>query len=90
MQPTRIYVRPLRQVLLHYRVKNVVHGIAHITGGGLQENLARIVPKSVQVVIHRGSWPLPPVFTWLQRLGEVEQPTRWTRSSTWAWAWCWW
>jgi phosphoribosylformylglycinamidine cyclo-ligase len=71
--PTRIYVRPVRKVLTHYRVKNVVHGIAHITGGGLHENLARIVPAGVQIVIERGSWPVPPVFTWLQRLGDVEQ-----------------
>jgi phosphoribosylformylglycinamidine cyclo-ligase len=71
--PTRIYVRSVRQVLNHYRVKNVVHGIAHITGGGLCENLARIVPQGVQIVVDRGSWPVPPVFTWLQRLGEVEQ-----------------
>jgi len=73
LEPTRIYVRPVRKVLAYYRVKNIVHGIAHITGGGLLENLERIVPEGVQVVIDRGSWPLPPVFTWLQRLGEVEQ-----------------
>jgi phosphoribosylformylglycinamidine cyclo-ligase len=73
LEPTRIYVRPVRQVLAHYRVKNVVHGIAHITGSGLHENLGRIVPGGCQVVIERGSWPVPPVFTWLQRLGEVEQ-----------------
>jgi phosphoribosylformylglycinamidine cyclo-ligase len=73
LAPTRIYVRPVRQVLLNYRVKAVVHGIAHITGGGLHENLARILPAGVQVLIDRGSWPMPPVFPWLQRLGEVEQ-----------------
>ncbi len=71
--PTRIYVRPIRKVLTYYRVKNVVHGIAHITGGGLHENLERIVPPDIQVVIDRGSWTAPPVFGWLQRLGEVEQ-----------------
>ncbi len=60
-------------MLGYYRVKNVVHGIAHITGGGLCENLERILPEGIQVVIGRGSWPVPPVFTWLQRLGEVEQ-----------------
>jgi phosphoribosylformylglycinamidine cyclo-ligase len=54
-------------------VKNVVHGIAHITGGGLCENLERILPEGIQVVIERGSWPAPPVFAWLQRLGEVDQ-----------------
>lgn len=73
LTPTRIYVRPVRQVLAYYRVKSVVHGIAHITGGGLCENLERILPEGVQVVIDRGSWPMPPVFSWLQRLGEVEQ-----------------
>ena len=73
LAPTRIYVRPVRQVLTHYRVKNAVHAIAHITGGGLHENLARVVPPGVQIVIERGRWPVPPVFTWLQRLGGVEQ-----------------
>jgi phosphoribosylformylglycinamidine cyclo-ligase len=73
LEPTRIYVRPVRQVLGYYRVKRVVHGIAHITGGGLHENLERIVPEGVQVVIRRGSWPIPPIFTWLQRQGDVEQ-----------------
>ena len=63
----------MRQVLTHYRVKNVVHAIAHITGGGLHENLARVIPPGVQIVIERGSWPVPPVFTWLARLGGVEQ-----------------
>jgi phosphoribosylformylglycinamidine cyclo-ligase len=73
LRPTQIYVRPLRSVLTHYRVKNVVHGIAHITGGGLHENLGRILPDGVQVVIERGTWSVPPIFTWLQRLGEVDQ-----------------
>jgi phosphoribosylformylglycinamidine cyclo-ligase len=50
-----------------------VHGIAHITGGGLQENIRRILPERTQVVLDRGSWPVPPVFTWLQRLADVEQ-----------------
>jgi phosphoribosylformylglycinamidine cyclo-ligase len=72
LEPTRIYARPVRKVLSHYRVKNVVHGIAHITGGGLLENLARILPEGVEGVVERGSWPVPPVFRWLERLGEVE------------------
>ncbi len=73
LEPTKIYARPVRQILNYYKVKNIVHGIAHITGGGLCENLARIVPEDVQVVIDRGAWPVPPIFTWLQRLGEVDQ-----------------
>lgn len=72
LEPTRIYVRPLRRVLANYRVKGVVHGIAHITGGGLHENLERILPIGVQAVIERGSWTASPVFGWLQRLGEIE------------------
>jgi phosphoribosylformylglycinamidine cyclo-ligase len=73
LEPTIIYARPVRQILNYYKVKNIVHGIAHITGGGLCENLARIVPEDVQVVIDRGAWPVPPIFTWLKRLGEVDQ-----------------
>lgn len=73
LTPTKIYVRPMRNVLTYYRVKNVVHGIAHITGGGLHENLERILPEGIRVVIDRGTWDIPPVFTWLQRLGDVDQ-----------------
>ena len=73
LKPTRIYARPVRRVLSYYTVKSVVHGIAHITGGGLVENLERIVPEGVQVVIDRGSWPVPPIFAWIQRLGEIDR-----------------
>ena len=73
IEPTRIYVRPVREVLSYYRVKNVVHGIAHITGGGLHENLQRILPEGIRVTIDRDRWPVSPVFTWLERLGEVER-----------------
>jgi phosphoribosylformylglycinamidine cyclo-ligase len=73
LEPTRIYVRAVRKVLSNYRVKHVVHGIAHITGGGLHENLERILPDGCKAIIRREGWTVPPVFTWLQRLGEVEQ-----------------
>jgi phosphoribosylformylglycinamidine cyclo-ligase len=72
LKPTAIYTRAVRGVLAHYKVKSVVHGIAHITGGGLFENLARILPERIGVTIDRGSWPVPPVFNWLQQLGEVD------------------
>jgi phosphoribosylformylglycinamidine cyclo-ligase len=71
LAPTEIYVRSVRQVLNHYRVKNVVHAIAHITGGGLHDNLSRVLPRHVDAVIESGSWPMPPVFPWLQHLGDV-------------------
>ena len=72
LTPTRIYAKPVREILRHYKVKNVVHGLAHITGGGLRDNLERILPAGVQAEIDEGSWPLPPVFPWLQRLGEID------------------
>ncbi len=73
LTPTRIYVQPVRNVLSHYKVKHVVHGIAHITGGGLFENLSRILPANTRAVIERDSWTVPPVFRWIQRLGEVDE-----------------
>jgi len=73
LTPTRIYTRPIRSILNHYKVKNVVHGIAHITGGGLQENIERILPPGTAVQLQRGAWPVPPVFHWLQRLGDIDQ-----------------
>ena len=62
----------MRRVLTHYKVKNVVHGIAHITGGGLRENLERIVPEGARVELRRDSWTVPPVFQWLQSLGNID------------------
>ena len=72
VEPTRLYARPVRSVLKHYRVKSVVHGIAHVTGGGLAENLERILPQGVRLVIDRDSWPIPPVFPWLEQLGQID------------------
>jgi phosphoribosylformylglycinamidine cyclo-ligase len=72
LEPTRIYVKPVRKVLAHYAKKHVVHGIAHITGGGLQGNLERIIPPGCHARVRRYDWPIPPVFPWLQKLGEIE------------------
>ncbi len=72
LTPTKLYVRPVRGVLNYYRKKQVVHGIAHITGGGLQENLERILPCGTALRIEPESWPVPQVFQWLQRLGNVD------------------
>ena len=69
--PTRIYARTVQRILGHYTVKNVVHGIAHITGGGLRENLERILPAGTALEIVPGSWDVPPVFPWLQELGGI-------------------
>lgn len=71
LEPTLIYSRLTREVLGHYKVKNVVHGIAHITGGGLLENTQRIIKGNVDLVFEPDSWEVPNVFPWVQRLGEV-------------------
>jgi phosphoribosylformylglycinamidine cyclo-ligase len=74
LEPTRIYVRAVKSVLEHYPVKRrVLRGLAHITGGGLIDNVARILPPGRRVYLKRGSWTVPPVLGWLQRLGNVEQ-----------------
>lgn len=72
LAPTQLYARAVRDVINHYKVKSVVHGIAHITGGGLHENLARVLPATVDTEIQRDSWTIPPIFNWLQQLGEVD------------------
>jgi phosphoribosylformylglycinamidine cyclo-ligase len=72
LKPTNIYVEAVRAIQSHYRVKQVIHGIAHITGGGIEENLDRILPKTMDAKVSQGSWPVPSVFGWLQKLGEVE------------------
>lgn len=73
LEPTRIYVQPILNILHHYPVKKrVVRGLAHITGGGLVDNVPRILPPNRRVFIRRGSWPVPPVFSWLQRLGNID------------------
>ncbi|MCI0376562.1 MAG: phosphoribosylformylglycinamidine cyclo-ligase [Gemmataceae bacterium] len=74
LTPTRIYVRPIKNILQHYPVKKrVVRGLANITGEGIPGNVPRVLPPGRRAFLKRGSWQVPPVFSWLQRLGEVEQ-----------------
>lgn len=74
LTPTRIYANAVQSVLNHYpKKKKVVRGLAHITGGGIVENLPRVLPENKRAFILRDSWPVPPVFTWLQKLGNVKQ-----------------
>lgn len=69
LTPTKLYVKPVRGVIANFPV----HGLANITGGGLPDNISRILPPDKRVLIQRGSWPIPPVFTWMQRLGNVAE-----------------
>ncbi len=68
LAPTRIYVKSVHQVLPEVNC----HALAHITGGGLLENIPRVLPENTQAVIETGSWQLPDVFQWLQEKGNVE------------------
>ncbi len=67
MAPTRIYVKPLLALMKQLTVK----GMAHITGGGLTENIPRVLPENVTAIVDSKSWTLPPLFQWLQKEGNV-------------------
>ena len=67
--PTRLYVKPILAALEKFEIK----GMAHITGGGLTENIPRVLPENCVAQIDAQSWPLPKLFQWLQQAGNVEQ-----------------
>ena len=73
LEPTRIYARPIVKLLSQYKVKRVVHGMAHITGGGLPGNIPRVLPKDCDAVIKKSNWPKHKIFTFLQETGPVEE-----------------
>ncbi len=73
LEPTRIYVRGIIDLLSKYKVKKVVRGMAHITGDGLPGNVARVLPKNCDAVINKSSWPVPKIFTFLADRGPVEE-----------------
>lgn len=67
MAPTHIYVKPLLALMDTLEVK----GMVHITGGGLVENVPRVLQKHLTAVLHRDAWTMPPLFSWLQQHGAV-------------------
>jgi phosphoribosylformylglycinamidine cyclo-ligase len=69
LTPTRIYVRPILSLIRDVNVK----GMAHITGGGLIDNLPRVLPDRCQARLFRGAWPTPPIFTFLQQRAGVAE-----------------
>jgi phosphoribosylformylglycinamidine cyclo-ligase len=73
LRPTRIYVKPVLQVLRTYRRKKVIHAMAHITGGGLPGNVPRVLPGSVNAVLHTKRWDAPPIFRLIQEAGKVPE-----------------
>lgn len=78
LESTRIYVRSVVKLLSQYKVKKVVHGMAHITGGGLVGNIPRVLPKDCNAVIRKTGWPVPTIFTFLQDKGPVEEEEMFT------------
>ena len=70
LAPTRIYVKPLLALINTH--PGMVKGMAHITGGGLTENIPRVLPAAVTAVVDTKSWIAPPVFAWLQQHGKVD------------------
>jgi phosphoribosylformylglycinamidine cyclo-ligase len=68
LTPTRIYAKQILALKKEFPIK----GIAHITGGGITENLPRIFPEGVRATIDRRAWTVPPIFQALSRLGQVE------------------
>ncbi|MBI2295197.1 MAG: phosphoribosylformylglycinamidine cyclo-ligase [Betaproteobacteria bacterium] len=67
LEPTRIYVKPVLKLTKAVKVK----GLAHITGGGLIENVPRIIPEALAARIERAAWPMPPLFGWLKEQGNI-------------------
>ena len=68
LEPTRIYVKPVLALFSALTVK----GLAHITGGGLTENIPRVLPERTAARLERSRWPMPPIFEWLQRNGGIQ------------------
>jgi phosphoribosylformylglycinamidine cyclo-ligase len=67
LTPTRIYVKSMLALVQQVNVK----GFAHITGGGLTDNIPRVIPEGLEVVLQRGSWARDPVFEWLAATGRI-------------------
>ena len=76
MAPTRLYVKPVLALLRGAHGASI-HAMAHVTGGALVEKIIRVVPEEFGLEIDASSWPLPPVFDWLQREGNVAREEMW-------------
>lgn len=72
LEPTRIYTRSVNALLRRYRVKRVVTGMAHVTGGGIASNLERVLPSKVNARLRSGAWDRLAVFDFLQKHGDID------------------
>lgn len=73
LTPTRIYVKAILALLAEIPVK----ALAHITGGGIIENLPRVLPANMEALIDKSTWKFPPIFNWLQNAGNIAQSEMW-------------
>ncbi|PPT92713.1 phosphoribosylformylglycinamidine cyclo-ligase [Xanthomonas theicola] len=76
LAPTALYVKPILSLLRGAHADGI-HAMAHITGGGLTENIVRVIPDGLGLDIRAGAWSLPPVFAWLQHEGAVADSEMW-------------
>ncbi len=73
LTPTRIYVKPILEVLKMKRGKPIIRGMTHITGGGLADNIERVLPEDCRLTIDRAAWKPPAIFPWLARMGNIDR-----------------
>ena len=73
LEPTRVYAKPVMPLKQEFRIR----GIAHITGGGIKGNLPRILPPRCKASLRKGSWQIPPIFSFLQRMGRIPEEEMW-------------
>jgi len=69
LRPTRIYAKTILNLTRDFRIG----GIAHITGGGITGNLPRIIPKGCKAIVHRGTWEIPPLFSFVKEKGKLSE-----------------
>jgi len=69
LTPTRIYSETILSVLKDLPI----HALAHITGGGIADNIVRVVPKACNILIREGSWEVPPIFSFLRQAGKISE-----------------
>lgn len=75
LQPTELYVKPVLGLLADHG--QAIHAMAHITGGGLQDNIIRVIPPTLGIEVDARAWPQPDVFQWLQREGQINSSEMW-------------
>jgi phosphoribosylformylglycinamidine cyclo-ligase len=73
LRPTKVYAAAIRSVLSHYKVKEIVKALAHITGSGMPGNIPRTLPRGVLARIRKGAWTVPPIFKFVQEAGGVDE-----------------